>query len=101
VHPLTKWGLLLLIQGEVQGTSKPVSTASVSRLKISTSLGERENLSDDFRKYTMGARATDSAKVTKFTKVLSGTVVILGTLSFILKFSYVLASSLLLLNNHI
>ncbi|WJX45560.1 hypothetical protein P8452_32430 [Trifolium repens] len=68
------------VEGEVQSTSKPVSTASVSRLKISTSLGERENLSDDFRKYTMGARATDSAKVTKFTKVLSGTVVILDKL---------------------
>ncbi|CAJ2679109.1 unnamed protein product [Trifolium pratense] len=65
---------------EVQSTSKPVSIANVSRLKISTSLGERENLSDDFRKYTMGARATDSAKVTKFTKVLSGTVVILDKL---------------------
>ncbi|CAJ2679108.1 unnamed protein product [Trifolium pratense] len=68
------------VEEEVQSTSKPVSIANVSRLKISTSLGERENLSDDFRKYTMGARATDSAKVTKFTKVLSGTVVILDKL---------------------
>lgn len=89
------------MQEEVQSTSKPVSVANVSKLKISTSLVERDNLSEDIRKYTMGTRATDSARVTKFTKVLSGTVVILGILTFILQLSYVLASSLLLLHGQI
>ncbi|CAK8575786.1 unnamed protein product [Lathyrus sativus] len=68
------------VEEEVQSTSKPVSVANVSKLKISTSHGERDNLSEDIRKYTMGTRATDSARVTKFTKVLSGTVVILDKL---------------------
>ncbi|KAL5055789.1 hypothetical protein RYX36_036471 [Vicia faba] len=68
------------VEEEVQSTSKSVSVANVSKLKISTSLGERDNLSEDIRKYTMGARATDSARVTKFTKVLSGPVVILDKL---------------------
>ncbi|XP_057457863.1 GTPase-activating protein GYP1 [Lotus japonicus] len=49
-----------------------------NKLKISTS--HVENPSEDVRKSSMGARATDSARVMKFTKVLSGTVVILDKL---------------------
>ncbi|XP_004507361.1 uncharacterized protein [Cicer arietinum] len=68
------------VEEEVQSTSKTVGIPNVSKLKISTSFVERENLSEDTRKYTVGARATDTARVTKFTKVLSGTVVILDKL---------------------
>ncbi|KAH1220201.1 TBC1 domain family member 22B [Glycine max] len=71
-------GLLLLMQEEFQSTSKPISIANASKLKVSTSLGGSPP--EEFRKSTMGARATDSARVMKFTKVLSGTVVILDKL---------------------
>ncbi|RZB74333.1 TBC1 domain family member 22B isoform B [Glycine soja] len=64
--------------GAVESTSKPISIANASKLKVSTSLGGSPP--EEFRKSTMGARATDSARVMKFTKVLSGTVVILDKL---------------------
>ncbi|TKY67484.1 TBC1 domain family member 22B [Spatholobus suberectus] len=63
---------------EFQSTSKPISIANVSKLKVSASLGGSPP--EEIRKSTMGARATDSARVMKFTKVLSGTVVILDKL---------------------
>uniref|UniRef100_A0A0R0HC08 Rab-GAP TBC domain-containing protein n=1 Tax=Glycine max TaxID=3847 RepID=A0A0R0HC08_SOYBN len=66
------------MQEEFQSTSKPISIANASKLKVSTSLGGSPP--EEFRKSTMGARATDSARVMKFTKVLSGTVVILDKL---------------------
>ncbi|ESW03914.1 hypothetical protein PHAVU_011G051800 [Phaseolus vulgaris] len=63
---------------EFHSTSKPISIANASKLKVSTSFGG--NLPEEIRKSTMGARATDSARVMKFTKVLSETVVILDKL---------------------
>ncbi|KAG4967125.1 hypothetical protein AAZX31_12G047500 [Glycine max] len=66
------------VEEEFQSTSKPISIANASKLKVSTSLGGSPP--EEFRKSTMGARATDSARVMKFTKVLSGTVVILDKL---------------------
>ncbi|XP_020216988.1 TBC1 domain family member 22B isoform X2 [Cajanus cajan] len=66
------------VEEEFQSTSKPISTANVSRLKLSTSFGGSPP--EEIRKSTMGARATDSARVMKFTTVLSGTVVILDKL---------------------
>ncbi|KAK7341554.1 hypothetical protein VNO80_24488 [Phaseolus coccineus] len=63
---------------EFHSTSKPISIANASKLKVSTPLGG--NLPEEIRKSTMGARATDSARVMKFTKVLSETVVILDKL---------------------
>jgi len=68
------------MQKEFHSTSKPISIANASKLKVSTSFGG--NLPEEIRKSTMGARATDSARVMKFTKVLSETVVILGILTF-------------------
>ena len=80
-------GLVLLIQEEVQSTSKPTIIANMNRLKISTSHVVVERPSEEeVRKSTMGARATDSARVMKFTKVLSGTMVILGILTLIVVF---------------
>lgn len=46
--------------------------------KSKTSTSHVENPSEEVRKTSMGARATDSARVMKFTKALSGTMVILG-----------------------
>ncbi|XP_027342893.1 GTPase-activating protein GYP1-like [Abrus precatorius] len=66
------------VEEEVHSTSKPFGTPSENKLKISTS--HVENPSEEVRKSSMSARATDSARVIKFTKVLSGTMVILEKL---------------------
>ncbi|CAJ1933371.1 unnamed protein product [Sphenostylis stenocarpa] len=66
------------VEEEFHSTSKPISIANARKLKVSTSFGG--SLSEEIRKSTMGARATDSARVMKFTKVLSETVVILDKL---------------------
>nr|ACU24163.1 unknown [Glycine max] len=58
---------------EVHSTSKPFGIPNDNKLKISAS--NVESSSEEVRKSSMGARATDSARVMKFTKALSETMV--------------------------
>ena len=86
------------MQEEFQSKSKPISIANANKLKVSTSLGGSPP--EEFRKSTMGARATDSARVMKFTKVLSGTVVILGILTFYISICFCVLHWLLPCNSY-
>ncbi|KAG4961452.1 hypothetical protein JHK87_038085 [Glycine soja] len=61
------------VEEEVHSTSKPFGIPNENKLKISAS--NVESSSEELRKSSMGARATDSARVMKFTKVLSETMV--------------------------
>ncbi|KAL5156741.1 TBC1 domain family member 22B [Glycine soja] len=61
------------VEEEVHSTSKPFGIPNDNKLKISAS--NVESSSEEVRKSSMGARATDSARVMKFTKVLSETMV--------------------------
>ena len=75
---------LFLTQEEVHSTSKPFGIPNENKLKISAS--NVESSSEELRKSSMGARATDSARVMKFTKVLSETMVKLGILTSVFLF---------------
>ncbi|TKY48303.1 TBC1 domain family member 22B [Spatholobus suberectus] len=66
------------VEEEVHSTSKPFGIPKENKSKISAS--NVESPSEEVRKSSVGARATDSARVVKFTKVLSGTMVILDKL---------------------
>ncbi|XP_020224653.1 TBC1 domain family member 22B [Cajanus cajan] len=66
------------VEEEVHSTSKQFHTPNENKLKVSAS--NVESASEEVRKSSMGARATDSARVMKFTKVLSGTMVVLEKL---------------------
>ncbi|KAK7272000.1 hypothetical protein RJT34_28320 [Clitoria ternatea] len=66
------------VEEEVHSTRKSFGTANENKLKRSTS--NLDNPSEEVRKSSMGARATDSARVMKFNKVLSGTMVIIDKL---------------------
>lgn len=66
------------VEEKVQSTSNPNNNATTNKMKPSFS--NTDNTSKEVHKFTMGARATDSARVMKFTKELSGPTVILDTL---------------------
>ncbi|XLR33449.1 hypothetical protein S83_061349 [Arachis hypogaea] len=66
------------LEEEVRSTSKPIASPNENVLKLSTL--RIENPSEEVRKSSVSARATDSARVMKFNKVLSETMVILDKL---------------------
>lgn len=63
-------------EGPISGSSESGTNPPITRI----STLNNESVSPDAKKYSLGARATDSARVTKFTKELSRPAVILEKL---------------------